>query len=75
MGENDKLWAYTTAERMGRRSATICLCFNPMIFWFLGLESLGPVKLLKQDNRRLRRFSLSFLCRLGSKPSRCLVSC
>lgn len=43
MAETDKSWAHATPEKMGARSAIICLCLNPMIFWFLGLESLGSI--------------------------------
>lgn len=73
MGENDKSWNYTTPEKMGARSAIICLFLNPMIFWFLGLESSVSVKLLKQDNPRLLRFSLILFYNLGNKLYHCSV--
>jgi len=74
-GKTEKSWSYTTPEKMDTRSATICFCLNPMIFWFPGLESLGPVKWLKQDNPRLLRFSLILFYHLGDEPYHCFVNC
>lgn len=73
MGENDTLWTYITPEKIGARSAIICLFLNPMIFWFLGLESSVSVKSLKQDKPRLLRFSLILFYHLGNKPYLCSV--